>query len=106
MLNCAVDGWTIWKKVSEESEIETHQINTPDANFPAHADKVQIIKFHPLASDVVVTVGFDKTIKIWNLNETEEPKLELEVRGNSWSSLFEFIFRAVKVFIYIFYNNQ
>ena len=60
----------------------THQINTPDANFPAHADKVQIVKFHPLASDVIVTVGFDKTIKIWNLNETDEPKLELEVRSN------------------------
>eukprot|EP00095_Tigriopus_kingsejongensis_P005020 maker-scaffold139_size317827-snap-gene-2.28 protein:Tk05020 transcript:maker-scaffold139_size317827-snap-gene-2.28-mRNA-1 annotation:"coronin-7 isoform x3" len=56
----------------------THQVNTPTALFPAHADKIQIIKFHPLAKDVIVTAAFDRTVKIWDLNNTDEPKIELE----------------------------
>ncbi|XP_059078879.1 coronin-7-like isoform X1 [Tigriopus californicus] len=56
----------------------THQVNKSDAVFPAHADKIQIVKFHPLAKDVIVTAAFDRTVKIWDLNNTNEPQIELE----------------------------
>ena len=54
------------------------QVNKPDLLFPAHADKIQIVQFHPLASDVAVTAAFDRTVKIWDLNDVEQPKIELE----------------------------
>ena len=43
-------------------------------------DKVQIVKWHPLAKDILCTVAFDKSVKIWDLNKTENgPQLELLV---------------------------
>lgn len=33
----------------------------------AHSDKVYILKFHPCASDVIVTAAHDFTVKIWDL---------------------------------------
>ena len=44
-------------------------------------DKVQIVKWHPLAKDILCTVAFDKSVKIWDLNKTENgPQLELQVQ--------------------------
>ena len=54
--------------------------NDPELDFSAHSDKIQMVKFHPLAKDVLLTVAFDKSVKIWNLNDTSEPAIELNVR--------------------------
>ena len=54
--------------------------NDPELDFPAHSDKIQMVKFHPLAKDVLLTVAFDKSVKIWNLNDISEPAIELNVR--------------------------
>ena len=50
--------------------------------WSGHGDKVQIVKWHPLAADVLLTVAFDKTVRVWDLNETDAAKVELEVNKN------------------------
>ena len=45
------------------------QTNEPQISFAAHADKIQLIKFHPLAKDVLLTAAFDRSVRIWNLND-------------------------------------
>ena len=56
----------------------TRQTNEPEASFPAHAEKIQIVKFHPLAQNVLLTAAFDKSVKVWNLEATDAPVFELE----------------------------
>ena len=71
------DGYVrIWK-IPDGGLVQ--QVNEPDMMFAAHADKITIVKFHPLAKDVILTSAFDRTVKIWDLNRTEEPQIELEV---------------------------
>lgn len=69
----------------------TSQVNDPISMFPAHSDKVQIVKWHPLAQDILLSVAFDRSAKIWDLNNTDVAKIELEVvlnenfsTGNKW----------------------
>lgn len=33
----------------------------------AHTDKIYLIKFHPLASDVLASASYDMTVKVWDL---------------------------------------
>ena len=47
--------------------------------YSAHPEKIQIVKFHPLAKDILLTSAFDKSVKLWDLTSFEEPKMELEV---------------------------
>lgn len=57
----------------------TCQVNQADMELSVAPDKVQIVKWHPLAKDILCTVAFDKSVKIWDLNKTEDgPQLELQ----------------------------
>ena len=57
------------------------QVNQADMELSVAPDKVQIVKWHPLAKDILCTVAFDKSVKIWDLNKTENgPQLELQVQ--------------------------
>ena len=57
------------------------QVNKPETELSVAPDKVTIVKWHPLAQDILCTVAFDKSVKIWDLNKTENgPQIELEVR--------------------------
>ena len=53
--------------------------NEPVCKFPAHAEKIQIVKFHPFAKDIIVTSAFDKTVKVWDLADNEDAKFDLQV---------------------------
>ena len=53
--------------------------NDTVSKFPAHAEKIQIVKFHPLAQDIILTSAFDRSVKVWDLSDFEEPKFELQV---------------------------
>jgi len=75
--------------------------NDPELDFSAHSDKIQMVKFHPLAKDVLLTVAFDKSVKIWNLNDISEPAIELNghdepLFGVDWSPCGTFIATACK----------
>ncbi|QQP48808.1 Coronin, partial [Caligus rogercresseyi] len=54
-------------------------VNEPEFLFPAHNDKVQIVKFHPLASDIVVTASFNRSLRVWDLSDHSTHQFELEV---------------------------
>merc|ERR1719410_1783331 len=54
------------------------QVNEPTMRIQAHGEKVNIIKFNPIASDIVATSGFDFLIKIWNLSGNCEEVAVLE----------------------------
>ena len=56
------------------------QINEPSVRIPAHCEKVNMIKFNPVASDIIATSGFDWMIKVWNLSENSKEVTTLEVR--------------------------
>ena len=58
------------------------QVNEPEVRIPAHGEKVNILKFNPVASDIVATAAFDWLIKIWNLSENSKEIAVLEVNRN------------------------
>lgn len=41
--------------------------NTPESEITAHSDKIYIIKFHPLAKNVLASASYDMTVRIWDL---------------------------------------
>jgi coronin-7 len=81
--------------------------NTPDREFNAHNEKIQFMKFHPLARDVLLTASYDMTMKLWNLKTLE---LQITLKGHSeqifgfsWSSCGKFgatVSRDQKIRIY------
>ncbi|KAG5317110.1 CORO7 protein, partial [Acromyrmex heyeri] len=42
--------------------------NEPKYIIEAHTDKIYLIKFHPLASNVLASASYDMTVKIWDLS--------------------------------------
>jgi coronin-7 len=50
----------------------TEPTNSPEAELTAHLDKIYIIKFHPLAENVLLTASYDMTIKVWDLDTLSE----------------------------------
>ncbi|XP_011297691.1 coronin-7 isoform X1 [Fopius arisanus] len=45
--------------------------NEPKFTVEAHTDKIYLIKFHPLAADVLASASYDTTVKIWDLSTVE-----------------------------------
>ncbi|KAG8039903.1 hypothetical protein G9C98_000632 [Cotesia typhae] len=41
--------------------------NEPKFTIEAHSDKIYLIKFHPLAADVLTSASYDTAVKIWDL---------------------------------------
>jgi len=39
--------------------------------IPGHREKANILCFHPLASDVLATSGYDGKILIWNMSKQQ-----------------------------------
>jgi len=76
-LACAgIDGVVRLWRLPEDTVIHS---NIPEDFFAAHKDKVQIVAFHPLASNVLLTAGYDTAVKIWDLNDTSDPEIVIEV---------------------------
>ena len=56
------------------------QVNQPRSRISAHnSEKVNIIKYNPVAADILATAGFDWLIRIWNLSDNAEEVAVLEV---------------------------
>ena len=72
-------GLNLWDIPSEGL---VSQVNEPTVRISAHqSEKVNMIKYNPVAENIVATAGFDFLIKIWNLsgNNGEEVAV-LQVR--------------------------
>jgi len=76
-------------------------VNEPAAQVLAHGDKVSIVKFNPVAKDIVATASYDGTIKIWSLEDIKEEKHTLtghmdHIFSFCWSQCGRFIASSCK----------
>jgi coronin-7 len=70
------DGYVrVWKIPESGLSAPT---NEPACKFPAHAEKIQIVKFHPFAKDIILTSAFDRSVKVWDISDNEDAKFDLQ----------------------------
>ncbi|XP_041823554.1 coronin-7-like isoform X1 [Melanotaenia boesemani] len=64
-------------------------ITEPKIILQGHTEKIYSIKFHPLASGLLVSSSYDLTVRVWNLESREQVKLltghQDQVFGMAWS---------------------
>ncbi|XP_071846975.1 coronin-7-like isoform X2 [Apostichopus japonicus] len=70
-LNCKITVWKISGQTSEGFSADIEVV------LMGHNDRIYLIKFHPLAKDVLLSASQDLTVKIWNIS-TGEDKITLE----------------------------
>ncbi|XP_071127168.1 coronin-7-like isoform X1 [Mytilus edulis] len=63
----------IWN-IPEGGLAET--VTEPSMYLRGHTEKLYFVRFHPLASDILVSSAYDFTVRIWDLTEGKE-KLQL-----------------------------
>jgi len=96
---CDDGSVNLWR-IPEETGLTT-QTNETELTFCAHNEKIQIVKFHPLAQNVLLSAAFDKTVKIWNLEDSSQPALELtghteQLFSAEWSPCGNFVATVCK----------
>ncbi|NWS17077.1 CORO7 protein, partial [Pachyramphus minor] len=47
-------------------------LQEPEAILQGHTEKIYSIRFHPLASDLLVSSSYDMTVRIWDLSTEQE----------------------------------
>uniref|UniRef100_A0A3Q3N471 Coronin n=1 Tax=Mastacembelus armatus TaxID=205130 RepID=A0A3Q3N471_9TELE len=64
-------------------------LTEPELILQGHTEKIYSIKFHPLASGLLVSSSYDLTVKLWNLETGEQVKVltghQDQVFGIAWS---------------------
>uniref|UniRef100_T1IM85 Coronin n=1 Tax=Strigamia maritima TaxID=126957 RepID=T1IM85_STRMM len=67
----------------------TESMETPTAMLKGHNEKISIIKFHPLATNILASCAHDLTVRIWNVATCEEQYLLMghldQMFGLDWS---------------------
>ncbi|KAI3359223.1 hypothetical protein L3Q82_002748 [Scortum barcoo] len=76
----------VWK-VPERGLKET--LTEPEFILQGHTEKIYSIKFHPLASGLLVSSSYDLTVRLWNLESKEQVKVltghQEQIFGMAWS---------------------
>lgn len=76
----------LWQ-VPQGGLVET--LTEPDLILQGHTEKIYSIKFHPLASGLMVSSSYDLTVRLWSLESGEQVKLlsghEDQVFSMAWS---------------------
>lgn len=76
----------LWQ-VPEGGLVDT--LTEPDLVLQGHTEKIYSIKFHPLASGLLVSSSYDMSVRVWSLDSGEEVKLltghEDQVFAMAWS---------------------
>lgn len=80
--------------------------NVPTSTIEAHTDKIYLIKFHPLATNVLASASYDMTVKIWDLRplkNNESAKAKIILKGHTdqifsvaWSPCGQYLATACK----------
>uniref|UniRef100_A0A8D3C150 Coronin n=1 Tax=Scophthalmus maximus TaxID=52904 RepID=A0A8D3C150_SCOMX len=64
-------------------------LTEPELILQGHTEKIYSIKFHPLASGLLVSSSYDLTVRLWNLESGGEVKIltghQDQVFGMAWS---------------------
>lgn len=64
-------------------------LTEPELILQGHTEKIYSIRFHPLASGLLVSSSYDLTVRLWNLESREQVKLltghQDQVFGMAWS---------------------
>uniref|UniRef100_A0A4W6BNK7 Coronin n=1 Tax=Lates calcarifer TaxID=8187 RepID=A0A4W6BNK7_LATCA len=64
-------------------------LTEPELILQGHTEKIYSIKFHPLASGLLVSSSYDLTVRLWNLESEEEVKVlkghQDQVFAMAWS---------------------
>ncbi|XP_051244971.1 coronin-7 isoform X1 [Dicentrarchus labrax] len=64
-------------------------LTEPELILQGHTEKIYSIKFHPLASGLLVSSSYDLTVRLWNLESGEQVKLltghQDQVFAMAWS---------------------
>ncbi|XP_075999218.1 coronin-7 [Genypterus blacodes] len=67
----------------------TETVTEPELILQGHTEKIYSIKFHPLASGLLVSSSYDFTIRLWDLESGEQVNLltghQDQVFGLAWS---------------------
>uniref|UniRef100_A0A667Z2I9 Coronin n=1 Tax=Myripristis murdjan TaxID=586833 RepID=A0A667Z2I9_9TELE len=67
----------------------TETLTEPELIVQGHTEKIYSIKFHPLASDLLVSSSYDLTVRLWDLEKGEQVKVltghQDQVFGMAWS---------------------
>lgn len=86
----------------------TEPTNEPKHIIEAHSDKIYLIKFHPLAADVLASASYDMTVKIWDLHplakgESNSAIAKITLQGHTdqifsvaWSPCGQYLASACK----------
>ena len=84
----------------------TEPTNEPSFTVEAHADKIYLIKFHPLTLDVLASASYDMTVKIWDLEPLasgKSVKAKITLTGHTdqifslaWSPCGQYLASACK----------
>jgi coronin-1B/1C/6 len=61
--DCSVKVWEVPDDLANGS---TH--SDAKAQFKGHAKRVEMVKFHPVADNIVASASVDKTIRLWDVN--------------------------------------
>ncbi|KAK7940387.1 hypothetical protein WMY93_003713 [Mugilogobius chulae] len=76
----------VWQ-VPEGGLVET--LTEPELILRGHTEKIYSIRFHPLASGLLVSSSYDLTVRLWSLETGEEVKIlsghEDQVFAMAWS---------------------
>lgn len=64
-------------------------VDTPEMVFKGHQKKVQLMKWHPTANNILVSTSWDDTVKLWNCETGEEvSSFNLGNKNNAYSMEF------------------
>lgn len=67
----------------------TETLTEPEFILQGHTEKIYSIKFHPLASGLLVSSSYDLTVRLWNLESEEQVKIltghQEQIFGMAWS---------------------
>jgi coronin-7 len=84
-LACACDDGCvrIWKIPSDCGLIESSDV--PSAEIKAHAERLGCLAYHPYARNVLATASYDRTIKLWNVEEANAGNPNLVKKKKTWT---------------------
>ena len=73
-----------------------YPLNMTSIYYIGHYDRPNILKYHPLAANILATAGYDSNIYIWNVN-TQDIAIKLEPLPESVSSSYN-----IEIIIHLF----